>query len=150
MLVNCKPYTQLRISVDSPPMLLLVLRGTVLYCPAFQGCHMSVRCIAESLTCLACVINTTFSEKIYSRWCCIDRLSWQGLTECGLCKSNPYCFSLAVRKGSGFCPDPKNRFLQKCSILPFGEGSSHLISSVHSDFVNGWRWVAIRANKAAH
>src|SRR5450756_876729 len=38
---------------------------------------MSVLCIAESLTRLCCVINTTFSEKIYIRWCCIDRLSWQ-------------------------------------------------------------------------
>jgi hypothetical protein len=27
--------------------------------------------------------NTTFREKIYIRWCCIDRLSRQGLSECG-------------------------------------------------------------------
>jgi hypothetical protein len=33
---------------------------------------------------LPCVINTTFSEKIYIRWCCIDQLSWQGLSECAL------------------------------------------------------------------
>ena len=26
------------------------------------------------------VINTTFREKIYSRWCCIDRLSWHDFT----------------------------------------------------------------------
>ena len=45
--------------------------------------HISVLCIAESLTRLACVINTTFREKIYSRWCCIDRLRRQGLSECG-------------------------------------------------------------------
>src|SRR5450759_5332510 len=38
---------------------------------------MSILCVAESLTRLACVINTTFREKIYIRWCCIDRLSWQ-------------------------------------------------------------------------
>src|ERR1700692_4155985 len=44
---------------------------------------MSLLCIAESLTRLACVINTTFSEKIYSRWCCIDRLRRQVLSECG-------------------------------------------------------------------
>src|ERR1019366_7322216 len=52
-------------------------------CPAFQRLHMSVLCIAESLTRLCCVINTTFSEKIYIRWCCIDRLSWQAFSECG-------------------------------------------------------------------
>src|ERR1700686_5671327 len=44
-------------------------------CPAFQRLHRSVLCVAESLTRLACVINTTFSEKIYIRWCCIDRMS---------------------------------------------------------------------------
>src|SRR5882672_12493296 len=36
---------------------------------------MSVRWFAESFTRLTCVMNTTFREKIYSRWCCIDRLS---------------------------------------------------------------------------
>src|ERR1700681_3266758 len=41
----------------------------------------SVPLCTSSLTRLACVINTTFSEKIYSRWCCIDRLSWQALSE---------------------------------------------------------------------
>src|SRR2546430_17243881 len=44
-------------------------------CPAFQRLHMSVRWFAESFTRLTCVMNTTFREKIYSRWCCIDRLS---------------------------------------------------------------------------
>src|ERR1700681_3113690 len=67
-------------------------------CPTFQRPHMSALCIAESLTRLDCVINTTFREKIYSRWCCIDRLSWHGLSECGFlpsqklilsCKANP-------------------------------------------------------------
>jgi hypothetical protein len=37
-------------------------------------------CAAESLTRLPWVINTTFREMIYSRWCCIDRLSWQVLS----------------------------------------------------------------------
>src|SRR5882762_7662780 len=46
-------------------------------CPAFQRLHMSVRCVTESFTRLRCVINTTFRKKIYNRWCCIDRLSWQ-------------------------------------------------------------------------
>src|ERR1700681_2279006 len=50
-------------------------------CPTFQRPHMSALCIAESLTRLDCVINTTFREKIYSRWCCIDRLSWQDFTD---------------------------------------------------------------------
>src|ERR1700692_226098 len=55
-------------------------------CPAFQRRHMSIRWFAESFTRLLTVINTTFTdtEKMYSRWCCIDRLSWQGLSECGL------------------------------------------------------------------
>src|SRR4030081_3324140 len=44
-------------------------------CPAFQRLHMSVRWFAESFTRLTCVMNTTFRKKIYSRWCCIDRLS---------------------------------------------------------------------------
>jgi hypothetical protein len=52
-------------------------------CPAFQRDHMSVRWFAENFTRLPCVINTTFREKIYSRWCCIDRLSWQASSECG-------------------------------------------------------------------
>src|SRR5882672_9997258 len=52
-------------------------------CPAFQRLHMSVRWFAESFTRLTCVMNTTFREKIYSRWCCIDRLSRQGFSECG-------------------------------------------------------------------
>src|ERR1700682_19342 len=50
-------------------------------CPAFQRLHMSLLCIVESFTRRCCVINTTFSEKIYIRWCCIDRLSWQGFSE---------------------------------------------------------------------
>src|SRR5882762_7388904 len=53
-------------------------------CPAFQRLHMSVRWFAESFTRLTCVMNTTFREKIYSRWCCIDRLSRHVLSECGL------------------------------------------------------------------
>jgi hypothetical protein len=39
--------------------------------------HSSLLCTAESFTRLVWVINTTCREKIYSRWCCIDRLSWQ-------------------------------------------------------------------------
>jgi hypothetical protein len=45
--------------------------------PAFQRLHMSFRCCSESFTRRLSVINTTFREKIYSRWCCIDRLTWQ-------------------------------------------------------------------------
>ena len=52
-------------------------------CPAFQRFQMSLFCVAESLAGRPCVINTTFSEKIYSRWCCIDRLSWQRLSGVG-------------------------------------------------------------------
>src|SRR5712672_24569 len=52
-------------------------------CAAFQPHHMSIRWFAESFTLLLNLINTTFREKIYTRWCCIDRLSWQGLSECG-------------------------------------------------------------------
>ncbi len=44
---------------------------------------MSVLCAAEGLTRLPWVINTTFREKIYIRWCCVDRLSWHLLSECG-------------------------------------------------------------------
>src|ERR1700730_5261527 len=52
-------------------------------CPTFQRLHMSVRWFAESFTRFRNGINTTFREKIYTRWCCIDRLSWLGLSECG-------------------------------------------------------------------
>src|ERR1700730_1466221 len=56
-------------------------------CPAFQRDHMSVRWFAESFTRLPCVINTTFREKIYSRWCCNDPLSWHCFSECGKAQS---------------------------------------------------------------
>src|ERR1700674_1404458 len=52
-------------------------------CPAFQRHHIAVRWFTESFTRLRCVINTTFREKIYTRWCCIDRLSWQVFSEGG-------------------------------------------------------------------
>src|SRR5258708_32301733 len=52
-------------------------------CPAFQRHHMSIPWFAESFTLLLNLINTTFREKFYTRWCCIDRLSWQGFSECG-------------------------------------------------------------------
>ena len=42
-------------------------------CPAFQRRHISALCAAESPP-FPCAINTTFREKIYIRWCCIDRL----------------------------------------------------------------------------
>src|ERR1700676_1073072 len=52
-------------------------------CPAFQRHHISVRWFTESFTRLRCAINTTFREKIYTRWCCIDRLSWHLFSESG-------------------------------------------------------------------
>src|ERR1700730_11374126 len=52
-------------------------------CPAFQRDHMSVRWFAESFTRLPCVINTTFREEIYIRWCCNDRLSWHRFSGLG-------------------------------------------------------------------
>ena len=45
-------------------------------CPVFQRLHISARWAEDSFHRLACAINTTFRAKIYSRWCCIDRLSW--------------------------------------------------------------------------
>jgi AraC-like DNA-binding protein len=48
--------------------------GTLL-CAVDQRIHMSVLCIADRLTRLPCVLNAIFREKIYIRWCCIDRLS---------------------------------------------------------------------------
>src|ERR1700680_3236477 len=52
-------------------------------CPAFQRFHISVRWAAESFHRLACFMNTTFRGKIYTRWCCIDRLSRHGFPETG-------------------------------------------------------------------
>src|SRR6266571_4747525 len=43
--------------------------------PAFQRHHMSLFCAAESPNRFPWVINTTFGEKTYIRWCCNDRLS---------------------------------------------------------------------------
>src|SRR5690348_15931762 len=43
-------------------------------CPAFQRFHISARWAEDSFHRL-CIANTTFREKIYTRWCCIDRLS---------------------------------------------------------------------------
>src|ERR1019366_9695419 len=51
--------------------------------PAFQRLHMSFRCCSESFTRRLNVINTTFREMIYTRWCCTDRLSRQVLSEYG-------------------------------------------------------------------
>src|SRR4029077_9435660 len=50
---------------------------------AFQRFHISARWAAETFHRLACNMDTTFRGKIYTRWCCIDRLSRQGLSECG-------------------------------------------------------------------
>src|SRR6266704_3743698 len=48
--------------------------------PAFQRHHMSLFCAAESPNRFPWVINTTFGEKTYIRWCCNDRLSSQRLS----------------------------------------------------------------------
>ena len=37
--------------------------------------------IAENLTRLACVMDATFREKIYIRWCCVDRLNSHRLSD---------------------------------------------------------------------
>ena len=50
-------------------------------CPAFQRLQRSALCAAESFHRLACIMNTTFREKIYTRWCCIDRLNRHGFSE---------------------------------------------------------------------
>src|SRR6266700_2400417 len=52
--------------------------------PAFQRHHMSLFCAAESPNRFPWVINTTFGEKTYIRWCCNDRLSSQRLS--GTCQ----------------------------------------------------------------
>src|SRR6266704_6649130 len=49
--------------------------------PAFQRHHMSLFCAAESPNRFPWVINTTFGEKTYIRWCCNDRLSSQRLSD---------------------------------------------------------------------
>jgi hypothetical protein len=40
-------------------------------------------CASENPARFPWAINTTFEEKIYTRWCCIDRLSWQRLPGTG-------------------------------------------------------------------
>jgi hypothetical protein len=74
-------FCSLSPAYSQQPAALVVEGGTLIDgnggapCPASQRLHMSVFCFAESFTRLPCVINTTFREKIYIRWCCIDRLS---------------------------------------------------------------------------
>src|SRR5580700_2991319 len=43
-------------------------------CPAFQRLHISARWPEDSFHRL-CIMNNTLQNKIYIRWCCIDRLS---------------------------------------------------------------------------
>jgi hypothetical protein len=64
---------------------------------SFADVDLRILCIAESLTRLPCVINTTFREKIYIRWCCIDRLSSQALSECGP-QGSTSCLTAAGRR----------------------------------------------------
>ena len=74
--------------------------------------HMSVRWIAESFTRLRCVINTTFREKIYSRWCCIDRLSWQDFTGLGASCHEVWGPRITVSRETDSCyPSPRHRDL---------------------------------------
>src|SRR5467141_2538425 len=73
-------------------------------CPAFQRLHMSVRWFAESFTRLTCVMNTTFREKIYSRWCCIDRLSRQRFSVTGI-----WQIPDSDKQLTGLCPDGDRR-----------------------------------------
>src|SRR5258705_9359526 len=61
-------------------------------CPAFQRHHMSIPWFAETFTLLLNLINTTFREKIYTRWCCIDRLSWQGFSGLGHTVNDKSCY----------------------------------------------------------
>src|SRR5271155_3515905 len=49
--------------------------------PAFHRLHSSVRCAAESATRLPWAIHTTFEQKFYIRWCCIDPLRSPALPE---------------------------------------------------------------------
>ena len=53
------------------------------FVPAFQRRHSSVLSLAENLNLLTRATNTTLGEKVYARRCCIDRLSWQTLSEYG-------------------------------------------------------------------
>ncbi len=57
-------------------------------CPAFQRLHISARWAKDSFHRL-CVMNTTFREKIYIRWCCIGRLSRDRFSGVGF-----LCYSL--------------------------------------------------------
>src|SRR6478672_1292148 len=76
-------------------------------CPAFQRLHMSFRCCSESLNRLLNVINTTFKEMTYSRWCCIDRLSRHVLPVTGSFPSGPqkpFTANPVCRVGSSVIP----------------------------------------------
>src|SRR6266487_1541600 len=73
--------------------------------PAFQRHHMSLFCAAESPNRFPWVINTTFGEKTYIRWCCNDRLSSQRLPEKWALGSGPPCYEELVRGSTyaGLC-----------------------------------------------
>src|SRR5580704_7893894 len=68
-------------------------------CPAFQRSHISARWAEDSFHRL-CIANTTFREKLYIRWCCIDRLNrhdFSGIRPAfsvnGVCKSTTIALS---------------------------------------------------------
>src|ERR1019366_8961889 len=81
-------------------------------CPAFQRLHTSVLCIAESLTRLTGVINTTFRKKIYIRWCCIDPLSWHRFS--GLGRQNVPAW--ACSRDNSLCRGPEKRTMRVLEI----------------------------------
>src|SRR6266699_5197217 len=78
--------------------------------PAFQRHHMSLFCAAESPNRFPWVINTTFGEKTYIRWCCNDRLSSQRLP--GTERKISFWFGFSCAEFQKFWLDPN-------SIQPF-------------------------------
>src|ERR1700719_5372549 len=98
-------------------------------CPAFQRLHMSFRCCSESFTRRLNVINTTFREKIYIRWCCSDRLSRQVLSECG---TPPREVPRPTHRQIAY-PLLKNRLI---ALFNFSESDTHSIC-VSRDYTSG-------------
>src|SRR6266566_1247204 len=98
--------------------------------PAFQRHHMSLFCAAESPNRFPWVINTTFGEKTYIRWCCNDRLSSQHLPDNCPWLPEVWLWDVDPFEACGRVPGPvvfRVRFsrLQFCNPHPFNTFPNH-------------------------
>src|SRR5580658_5364207 len=94
--------------------------------PAFQRLHSSVRCAAESATRFPWIIHTTFEQRFYIRWCCIDPLRPPDLSGLRALRPSPAAFPtvVVVNRGKGHSEfeekSPYVRFVAASLTRDFG------------------------------